>query len=94
MDRLTGLLAEADFERIYQRVKMNRTSLEEKLKELEVQKESPISIEYRARKLVQQFLNSAYTSREFLVSLVERVELTKDKQIITKFRFCELESIS
>ena len=34
MDRLTGLLAEADFERIYQRVKMDRTSLEEKLKAL------------------------------------------------------------
>ena len=27
MDRLTGLLAEADFERIYQRVKMDRASL-------------------------------------------------------------------
>lgn len=40
MDRLAGLLAEADFERIYQRVKMDRTSLEEKLKELESQKKA------------------------------------------------------
>ena len=94
MDRLTGLLAEADFERIYQRVKMDRTSLEEKLKELESQKESPVSTEDRARELVQQFLDSAYTSRELLVSLIERVELTEDKQIIIKFRFRELEAIS
>ncbi len=94
MDRLTGLLAEADFERIYQRVKMDRTSLEEKLKELEAQKESPASTEDRARELVQQFLDSAYTSRELLVSLIERVELTEDKQIIIKFRFRELEAIS
>lgn len=94
MDRLTGLLAEADFERIYQRVKMDRTSLEEKLKELESQKESPGSTEDRARELVQQFLDSAYTSRELLVSLIERVELTEDKQIIIKFRFRELEAIS
>lgn len=94
MDRLTGLLAEADFERIYQRVKMDRTSLEEKLKELESQKESPVSIEDRARELVQQFLDSAYTSRELLVSLIERVELTENKQIIIKFRFRELEAIS
>ena len=79
MDRLTGLLAEADFERIYQRVKMDRTSLEEKLKELESQKESPVSTEDRARELVQQFLDSAYTSRELLVSLIERVELTENK---------------
>ena len=94
MDRLTGLLAEADFERIYQRVKMERSSLEEKLKELEAQKESPVSTEDRARELVQQFLDSAYTSRELLVSLIERVELTEDKQIIIKFRFRELEAIS
>lgn len=94
MDRLTGLLTEADFERIYLRVKMDRTSLEEKLKELESQKESPVSTENRARELVQQFLDSAYTSRELLVSLIERVELTEDKQIIIKFRFRELEAIS
>jgi len=94
MDRLTGLLAEADFERIYQRVKMERSSLEEKLKELEAQKENPVSTEERARELVQQFLDSAYTSRELLVSLIERVELTEDKQIIIKFRFRELEAIS
>ena len=94
MDRLTGLLAEADFERIYQRVKMERSSLEYKLKDLEDQKESPVSTEDRARELVQQFLDSAYTSRELLVSLIERVELTEDKQIIIKFRFRELEAIS
>lgn len=94
MDRLTGLLAEADFERIYQRVKMDRTSLEEKLKELKSQKESPVSTEDRARELVQQFSDSAYTSRELLVSLIERVELTENKQIIIKFRFRELEAIS
>ena len=60
----TGLPAEADFERIYQWVKMERNSLEEKLKELEAQRESPVSTEDRARELVQQFLDSSYTSRE------------------------------
>lgn len=94
MDRLIGLLAEADFERIYQRVKMERGSLEERLNELERQKESPVSTEDRARELVQRFLDCAYASRELLVSLIERVELTEDKQIIIKFRFRELEAIS
>ena len=94
LDRLNGLLTQADFARIYQRVKMDRTSLEEKLKELEAQKESLVSTEDRARELVRQFLDSAYTSRELLVSLIERVELTEDKQIIIKFRFRELEAVS
>ncbi|MBE5797728.1 MAG: resolvase, partial [Clostridiales bacterium] len=94
MDRLSGLLSDSDFERIYRRVKTDRTSLEEKLKQLEAQKESPISTEDRARELVQQYLASACSSRELLVSLIERVELTEDKQIIIKFRFRELEAIS
>ena len=93
-DRLTGLLAESDFERIYQRVKMDRTSWEEKLKEMEAQKKSPVSTEDRARELVQQFLDSAYTNRELMVSLIERVKLTENKQIIIKFRLRELEAIS
>ena len=94
MDKLSGLLAEADFERIYQRVKLERVGLEEKLKDLERQKASPIPNEDRARELVQRFLDSAFTSRELLISLIERVELTEDKQIIIKFRFREMEAIS
>ena len=94
MDRLTGLLAEADFERIYQRVKSERNALEEKMRDLETRLEKPIRPEDRAKELVQRFVDSAFTSRELLVSLIERVELTEDKQIIIQFRFRELEAIS
>ena len=94
MDRLSGLLTETDFERMYQRMKIERTALEEKLKELERLKESPISSDTLSKELVQRFLQSAYTSRELLVSLIERIELTETKQIIIKFRFPELEAIS
>ena len=94
LDKLSGLLAEADFERIYQRVKLERGGLEEKLKDLEQQNASPIPTKEWAKELVQRFMDSAFTSRELLVSLIERVELTEDKQIIIKFRFRELEAIS
>jgi hypothetical protein len=94
MDRLGGLLSESDFDRIYKRVKMDRAALEEKLKQLEAQQKSPVSTEDRARELVQQYLASACSSRELLVSLIDRVELTDDKQLIIKFRFRELEAIS
>ena len=93
MDRLSGLLAEADFERIYQRVKMERAALEDKLEALEAQKECTVSTEDRARALVQKYMDSAFTSRELLVSLIQRVELTEEKQIIIKFRFREREAI-
>ena len=90
MDRLTGLLAEADFERIYSKVKLERSLLEEKRQELELRKKSPVRTEDRAKELVRRFVDSAFTSRELLVSLTERVELTKDKQILIKFRFQQL----
>jgi len=94
LDKLSGLLAEADFERIYHRVKLERSGLEEKLKDLEHQKASPIPTEDRAKELVRRFLDSAFTSREVLVSLIQRVELTEDKQIIIQFRFREPGAIS
>ena len=93
MDRLSGLLAETDFERIYQRVKMERAALEDKLEALEAQKECTVSTEDRARALVQKYMDSAFTSRELLVSLIQRVELTEEKQIIIKFRFRKREAI-
>lgn len=94
MDRLNGLLPEEDFQRIYQKVKMDRTVLEERLKNLQNQLDQPVSAEEKARSLVKQFLDSALTSRELLVSLIERVELTEEKELIIKFRFHELEEIS
>ena len=94
MDRLNGLLSEEDFQRIYQKVKMDRTVLEGRLKSLDEQAKQPVNTEEKARALVKQFLDSALTSRELLVSLIERVELTGEKDIIIKFRFRELEAVS
>lgn len=94
LDRLSGLLAEADFERIYQRVREERGVLTAKLDDLRERQKSPVSTADRAKELVRRFLDSADTNRELLLSLIERVELTEDKQIIIKFRFREREAIS
>lgn len=92
MDKLSGLLNEDDFQRIYLKVKSDRSKLESQLKELERRKESPVKAEDEARALVQHFVESACASRELLVSLIERVELSEDKQIYIKFRFKQLET--
>ena len=89
-DRLSGLLPEADFQRIFGRIKGEREQLEEKRQALEFQKKSPVRSEDRARELVQRFIETAGESRELLVSLIERVELTEDKEVIIKFRFAQL----
>ena len=90
-DRLSGLLPEADFQRIFGRIKQEREQLEEKQKELELRQKSPVRSEDRARDLVQRVIETAGESRELLVSLIERVELTEDKEIIIKFRFAQLD---
>ena len=90
-DRLSGLLPEADFQRIFGRIKLEREQLEEKRQELERRKKSPARSEDRAKELVQRFIETAGESRELLVSLIERVELTEDKEIIIKFRFAQLD---
>lgn len=91
LDRLNGLLPEADFERIYSRVKLDRSFLEEKRQELELRRKSPVPTEDRAKELVQRFMDSAFANRELLVSLIERIELTAAREIIVKFRFAELQ---
>jgi hypothetical protein len=90
-DKLSGLLNEKDFERIYLRIKAERKVLEEKEKELKRQGDSPAKGVDQAKALVQRFVDSAFTGRELLVSLIERVELTEDRQIIVRFRFRQLD---
>ena len=93
MDKLTGILAENDFQRIYQKVKEDREKLEERLKELQEQTEQPQKPEIKARELVQRFLDSAFVSKELLFSLIERIELSEDKHVYIKFRFRELDDL-
>ena len=90
-DRLSGLLPEADFQRIFSRIKLEREQLEAKRQELKLRQKSPVRSKDRAWELVQRFIETAGESRELLVSLIERVELTEDKEIIIKFRFAQLD---
>lgn len=91
MDKLSGILCEDDFQRIYLKVKADRSKLEGQLKELERENIYPANAELEAKALVQRFLKSACASRELLVSLIERIELSEDKQLYIKFRFKRLD---
>lgn len=91
MDKLGGVLSEEDFQRIYLKIKEDRTQLEKKLlKVRKWEKENTVPGEERAKELVRRFLESIPANREFLFGLIERVELSEDKQIFVKFRFKQL----
>lgn len=91
-DRLAGLLDPEDFQRIYAKIKAERSVLTEKLKNLQTQKESPVETEDKARTLAQRFIEGTSCNRELLVSLIERIELSEDKHLYIKFRFKSLNS--
>ena len=94
LDKLNGLLDQGDFERIYRKVKTERTATSERLDAIQTQAISPQQREAEARELVRRFLETGVRSREVLVSLIERVELTEDKQVIIHFKFPQLEGIN
>ena len=87
MDKLDEILDEKDFERIYQRVKAERCELTQKLSNLDRPEYKQAKQDHQAKALVQRFAERAFTSREVLVSLIERVELTEAKQIIIRSDF-------
>ena len=91
LDKLSGLLDEADFQRVYQKVKGDRAALEQRLSQIDRPDFSPERQNDLAKELVERFLATAPTNREVLVSLIERVELTEEKEVILHFRFRELE---
>ena len=94
MDKLSGLLAEEDFARIYQKVKAERTALEQRLAKLTTQTEKPADHKAMAKTLVDRFLSTVDQNRELLVSLIARIEYSEDKQLYIHFRFPSLEAIS
>ncbi|MBR6521537.1 MAG: recombinase family protein [Oscillospiraceae bacterium] len=93
MDRLNEIIAEEDFQRIYRKMKAQQKELIAKHDALSKQAANPTRAEDEARELVARFVESACTNRELLISLIDRIELTEDKQIIIKFRFRELEKV-
>lgn len=87
MDRLGGILEEDDFQRIYAGLKGERSALQEQLRKLSQPKVSLEEQADPAEGLAGRFLKTTSENRELLFSLIERVELTAERQIIIRFRF-------
>lgn len=89
-DRLDGLLAEDDFDRLYKKLCDERQRLRDQLQEAQSKSERVSQDAAMARELAQRFIDEA-PSREMLLALIDRVELTADKCIIIQFRFSDMQ---
>ncbi len=89
-DSLSNFIDEDVFQRMYRRLKKEQADVQEKIKLLERSADEITLDKEKIRELAENFLNAEEYSRELIVSLIDRIELTEDKQIIISFKFKEL----
>ena len=85
-DKYNGLFEDEDFTRLYSKQIENRKQAEERIKqlqELEQKEDSSIDI----NKLVSDFVNMKEITRTMLVSLVDKIEISENKEITIYYKF-------
>lgn len=99
-DKLNGILSEDDFKRIYERKKLEKKTILEKIKKIKnYVKNNIIDEDEMSREIVQKFLDiiqNATTSnitKEILTDLVDKVEIDNNKNIYIYFKFKRFENL-
>lgn len=91
-DKLSGLIDDEVFQRIYRKLKEDQATLRSKIQTLESSADNDVLFDSKEVKaLVDKFLSAEEYSRELIVSLVEKIELTENKEVLIYFRFKELD---
>ena len=93
-DRLNNILDDKDFMRTYSHMKAARNNAQERLEELmSATKDERPMFSQGIDKLAERFIVSAETNRELLCSLIERIEMSKDRELTIRFRFASEEIV-
>ncbi len=90
-DKLSGNIDNQTFQRIYTKLQKEEADTRTKLTKLEANsKEIPSVDEKTIEELIRRFMDSENYTRELFVSLIEKVELSENKELSIHFRFSEL----
>lgn len=85
-EKCIGTIKEEDFSRMYAKYTEERNSLNERieqLKQLDLDQDKKVDI----MKIVKEFVSFKEVTREMLVSLVDRIEISQDKEITIYYKF-------
>lgn len=93
-DHLSGTLQGEDFQRIYKKLKEQESILHGKLAAIKPPDRDATIDSQKVKELVTQFFEASECTKELLVKLVERIELTSDKRVLIFFKFKELDLAS
>lgn len=86
LDRFAGAMEEEDFSRLYQQLCTRRSQIDEKIAEAE-RGEDAVDGEVLSGELTGHFLEGIKNDRTLLSQLIEKVELTEQRELIITFRF-------
>lgn len=93
-DKLNGVVSAETYMHHYGKLKGEQSSLEQKLKSLLGSEDTFRYDTGKVKDVVNSFLNAEEYSRALLISLIERIELTKDKEVLIYFKFRELDMLN
>ena len=99
MDKLRGVLQEEDYIRVSQKLKFERTKLNEQKKELEQKLSHTEEVDNKNKEkeldeLIEDFLKLERIDKIYLYRLINKIEIDKDKNIYIYFNFSKLNSIN
>ena len=103
MDKLKDVLKEEDYIRVSQKLKLERTKLNEQKKELEqklsqaeenIDSKNKVIKEKELDELIKNFLKLEKIDKIYLYRLINKIEIDKDKNIYIYFNFSKLNSIN
>ena len=85
-DKYNGLFEDEDFKRLYTKQIESRKQAEERIKQLrEMEEKEDSSVDIN--KLVSDFVNMKEITRTMLVSLVDKIEISENKEITIYYKF-------
>lgn len=85
-DKLDGIISIQDFERMYISTLDKKKVFEEKITELLKQKEETVN-EVDLKKEVTEFIRAKKITKEMLVSLIDRITISENKEIKIYYKF-------
>lgn len=87
-DKLSGILSQDDFVRIYERKKQEKENLKKRIDKLNMHiQNNVINEDELVKNIVSKFKNLKQINREILCDLVDRIEIDENKKIYVYFKF-------
>ena len=93
-DKLNGKIDEELFQRTYKKFKEEQFMLRNKISTLESSADNISFDKQKVKELVTEFLNRKECDRALLVSLIQKIELTENKEVLIYFKYRELDVIN